>query len=103
MVDLAGRHQPEEGPCRLRSRTRSVLITAIVELLACSALAPSAVGILDPDEPRDRLAEFGRSLIDAGGIERTQDRPGPVDVVHAPAAVPASLLHLSTAQIIDRA
>ena len=39
----------------------------------------------------DRLAHHRIVAVDAGGVERAQHRPGPVDVVHAPAAVPASL------------
>src|SRR5215831_6952315 len=42
-------------------------------------------------------------MTDASGIEGAQDRPGAVDVIHAPAAIPASLFHLRAAQIVDRA
>ena len=42
-------------------------------------------------------------MIDAGGIERAQHRPGAVDVVHAPAAVPAAVGELRAAQIVDAA
>ena len=42
-------------------------------------------------------------MIDAGGVERAQHRPGAVDVVHAPAAVPAALGKLGAAQIVDAA
>ena len=44
-----------------------------------------------------------RLVIDAGGVERAQHRPGAVDVVHAPAAVPASVrLLVAPSQAIAR-
>src|SRR5690349_2475136 len=101
MTDLARGHQAEQRPGGLRRGAGSLLITAIVELVARGVLAPAAIGILDLREPSDRLAEFRRGVIDASGVEGAQDRPGAIDVVHAPAAVPTALLELGAAQIVD--
>src|SRR6516225_9787561 len=103
MVNLAGRHQSEQGPGGLRSRARRFLITMVIELVARPVFSPAAVGILDLDEPSHGFAKLARALVDPGGIERAQDGPGAVDVVHAPAAVPAAVLHLGPAQIVERA
>src|SRR5215813_11669369 len=65
MVDLAGGHQAEQRPGRLRRRARGGFIAAVIELVARPVFAPAAVGILDLGEPRDRLAEFGRALATA--------------------------------------
>src|SRR5262249_36495896 len=94
MVDLPRRHQAEHGPSRLRRRARRSLVAAVIELIARAILAPAAVAILDPDEPRYGPADFGRGMVDASGIQRAQNRPGAIDVIHAPAAIPASLFHL---------
>src|SRR5947208_2762600 len=103
MIDLACRHQPEQRPGGLRGGTRRALVAAVVELVAGTVLAPAAVGILNTREPRDRLAQFRRAVLHPGSVERTQHRPGAVDVVHSPAPVPAAFGVLCAPQIVDRA
>src|SRR5262245_63655156 len=103
MIDFAGGHQAEQRPGGLRRGARRRRVAAIIELVARAVLAPAAVAVLDPGEPSPRLAKLGRGMIDAGDVERAQHRPGAVDVVHAPAAVPAALGVLGAAQVIERA
>src|SRR5215468_6250993 len=95
VIDLAGRHQPEQRPGCLRGGRWRGLVAAVGELIARSVLAPAAVRVLDRDQPFDRAANLGRRALDAGDIERTQHGPGAVDVVGAPAAEPAAVLLLS--------
>src|SRR5262245_23944607 len=102
MTALPGRNQTEQGPSRLRGRARRTLVSAVIELVAGAVFAPAAIGILDLDEPRRRPAELGRSVVDASGVQRTQHRPSSVDIIHAPAAMPTSLLCLRATQIIER-
>src|SRR4051812_13970352 len=101
MVDLAGGHQAEQCPSRLRGGARSLLITAIIELVARAVFAPAAILVLNTREPVDRLADFRGTMVDAGSVKRDQHRPGAVDVVHAPAPVPASFRVLGPSQIIE--
>src|SRR4029077_8384103 len=89
MLHLACRHQTEKRPCGLRGRARRLLVAAIVQLVARSVLAPAAVLILDRSEPLYRPAKHRRLSVHARGVERAQHRPGAVDVIHAPTAVPA--------------
>src|SRR5437763_9440536 len=102
MIELAGRHEAEQRPGALRGGARCLFVSVVVELIARSVLAPAAVLVLDSHEPIHRFAEFFGSPIDAGGIERTEHRPGAVDVIHSPAAEPAAVFELSAAQITDR-
>src|SRR5271165_342051 len=103
MIDLPRRHQSEQSPGRLRRRARRLLIAAVIELVARAILAPAAVRVLYPQEPSDRLAEFGGGVVETDGIERAQDGPGAVDVIHAPAAEPAPIRHLRAAQVFEGA
>src|SRR3984885_7283602 len=101
MVAAMNRHQPEQGPGGLRCSTRRGLVAAITEFIAGSILAPSAVGILNADQPVGAGPYRGGVRLKAGGIEGAQYRPGAIDIVHAPAAVPAPVSELGIAQIID--
>src|SRR5262249_34701694 len=89
VIDLSRRHQAQKSPGSLRGRARGRLVSAVIKLVARAILAPAAVRVLNLEEPADRLAEFRRGVIDAGHIERAQHRPGAINVIHAPAAVPA--------------
>src|SRR5205807_6763645 len=55
------------------------------------------------DQPLYRPAEYRRIAINARGVEGAQHRPGAVDVVHAPAAVPASFRVLVALKPFNRA
>src|SRR5205823_1463616 len=101
MPDLARCHQTKQGPCRLRSCGGGSFVSAVVEPIASSVLAPAAVLILGREQPRRRLANHGILVIDTCGIERAQGRPGAVNVVEAPPAVPRSLGELGATQIGD--
>src|SRR5204862_5951449 len=99
--DLARCHQTKQGPCRLRSCGGGGFVSAVVEPIAPGILAPTAVVILGREQPRRRLANNGILMIDARGIKGAQGRPGAVNVIQAPAAVPRSLSELGAAQISD--
>src|SRR3954452_12627419 len=58
MLDLAGRHQTKQGPCRLRCGARCRLVTVIVELVAGTVLAPAAVLVLNRDQPVNGCADL---------------------------------------------
>ena len=80
------RPMPSARPCSAPSRSR--------DSRACSSRRPRP-----SRRPRfwietshcTALRNIGALMIDARRIERAQHRPGAVDVVHAPAAVPASV------------
>src|ERR1700676_3155664 len=77
MPDLARRHQSKQGPCRLRGGRRRPLEPLIVESVAGGILAPAAVLVLNREQPVHRLAERGILVVDAGGVERAENRPRP--------------------------
>src|SRR5882672_7836927 len=99
MPDLACRHQSKQGPCRLRGGGGSALESLVVEPVTSGILAPAAVLVLDRQQPVGRLADRRVLMVYPCGVERTQHRPGAVDVVQPPAAVPRSLRKLGPAQI----
>src|ERR1700709_135642 len=101
MPDRARPHQSKQGPCRLRGSRGHPLISLIVESVACGILSPAAIAVLDRNQPACRLAHHRIAMLDSLGIVRTQHRPGTVDVIQAPAAVPRPLGELSPAQIVD--
>src|SRR3954469_25607189 len=97
MPDIARRHQSKQGPCRLRGGRGRPLISLIVESVACGILAPAAVAVLDGNQPVRGLAHHRLAMVDSGGIEPAQPRPGAVNVIQAPAAVPRPLVELRSA------
>ena len=60
-------------------------------VVAAAGFAPSAVGILHHANPLRRLLNLRLKMIDADGIEAAQHQEGSVEIVHAPAAKPASV------------
>src|SRR5215467_7907125 len=102
IVRLAGGHKAEQGPRGLRRCAGGRLIAVIVQLVTGAVLAPSPVGILDAGQPVGGFANAIVIMLDTSGVKRAQHRPGAVDVVHAPAAVPAAVLELGVAQIVNR-
>src|SRR5260221_181749 len=102
MPDLARRHQSKQGPCRLRGGGGGALESLVVEPVTGGILAPATVRVLDRQQPLDRLADRGVLLVHPCGVERAQHRPGAVDIVQPPAAVPRPLRKLGPAQICDR-
>src|SRR4030088_2496841 len=101
MPDLARCHQSKQGPCRLRGGRRGTLEPLIVESVAGRTLAPAAVLVLDRQQPVHGLADRRVLVAHAGGIERAQYRPGAVNVVQPPTAVPRPLSKLGPAQKCD--
>src|SRR5262249_54955194 len=75
----------------------------LVVVVALAGLAPAAVAVLVALEPADRALHVFVTGIHADGGEPAQHRPGSVDVVHTPAAVPRSVVALGVAQEVDRA
>src|SRR5215210_5879369 len=101
MPDLACCHQPKQRPCRLRGRAGRAFETAIVEPIAPRVLAPAAVLVLNGQQPIRRFANHWIAMVDTCSIEGAQRRPGTVDVIQPPAAVPRSLRELRAAKIPD--
>src|SRR5450631_4285341 len=98
MPDLARRHQPKQGPCRLRCGGGGSRKSPVVEPVTGGILAPAAILILDRQQPVHRSPDRRVPVVDAAGIERAQYRPGTVNVVKTPAAIPGSLGELGPAQ-----
>src|ERR1043166_4271478 len=88
MLDFTCRHQPKQGPCRLRGRGGRPFISVVVESIARRILTPATVRILDRKQPFSGFPNHWILMVDAGGIERAQYRPGAVDVIQPPATVP---------------
>src|SRR5262249_24931321 len=61
----------------------------------------ASIFVLNGSEPGGRAPDCLVFAIDAGRVERDEDRPGPVDVVHAPASVPAAVFFLVVAQEVE--
>src|SRR5690242_16056170 len=99
MADLASCHQTKQSPCRLRGRRDRSRKALVIESVAGGIFTPAAIPILNRDQPRHRLAHRRVLMVDARSIERAERRPGAVDVIHAPSAVPGSLVELGPAQI----
>src|SRR6266849_3360683 len=98
----AGREEAQQRP---RGLTRNRLAHAgkLVVVVALAGLAPPAVPVLVALEPSDRALDVLVTRIHADGGEPAQHRPRAIDVVHAPAAVPRSVVSLRVAEEIDRA
>src|SRR5262245_51155424 len=101
-LDLAGRHQPENGPGRLRSGGHRGGV-ALARPVGCASLAPPAIGTLPGDQPVDGPSDPWRLHVLAGGIEGAQGRPGAIDIIGAPAAEPRAVRFLLGLQEIDAA
>ena len=71
-------------------------------VVAAAALAPAAAGLLDRFEPVGRLAQRRVVHREVDRLEALEDLPGAVDVVHAPAAVPAAVGLLRPPEIVER-
>src|SRR5215813_10985336 len=93
----AGREEPEQRPRGL-ARKRLADAGERVVFIALTRLAPAAVAVLVPLEPADRALHELVARIDADRVQTAQHRPRPVDVVHAPAPVPRTVVTLRVAQ-----
>src|SRR5258708_23710313 len=101
MRDLARGQQSKQGPCRLRGGGGGILVSPVVEPGTGGIFAPTTVLVLDRQQPVRGLAHHRVLVIDAGGIERAQGRPGAVNEVHPPAAIPRAFRKLGPAQVSD--
>src|SRR5262249_53575132 len=100
-VRTAGGDQGEHGPGGLGSGRRALALEVRV-VVALTALAPPAAGVLDRFQPVGGLYQ---SRVRHRVVERLQalkDLPGTVDVIHSPAAVPAAFRLLSPPQVSQR-
>src|SRR5579862_8823361 len=94
-------HKSQNRPGGLRGDRGSLFITPIIEAVAVAALAPSAVRVLNRDQPVGSAADHWRVQVEPRCIQSREYRPCAIDVIHAPAAEPAAVLFLRTAQIFD--
>src|SRR5919199_3497256 len=75
----------------------------VADVVRATVLSKAAVRVLHRAEPGHRAAHGGVLMRDAGRLERGQRRPGPVDVIHAPAPEPGAVLLLLGEQVVDGA
>src|SRR5262249_3134789 len=68
-----------------------------------AALAPGAGRLLDLLQPAGGALHHRVGHVEADGFQPGEDLPGPVDVVDAPAAVPAAVRFLRATQVGDGA
>src|SRR2546430_3789450 len=97
-ADLPGRKQPQQGPGTLVGSARRFSGCLLPVRVGVIALAPAAVGILPGYEPTHGAARGRIIRADARLRERSQYRPGTVDVVRAPATEPRAVRFLLLAQ-----
>src|SRR5438874_2600921 len=96
------REEAEERPGGL-ARRRFAGAGERVVVVALAGLAPAAVLVLVALEPAHRALHVLVPRVLADGGQAAQHRPGAVDVVHAPAAVPRAVVLLRVAEELDRA
>src|SRR5271156_2657540 len=97
-LDFARRHQSQQRPRGLRGRARGGFVSLIIQFVARPLLAPTPVRILDGGEPTGRLSHFWGLAIEPCDTQAAERRPSPIDVVHAPSAVPASVRALRSTE-----
>ena len=72
-------------------------------VVAGTALAPAAVGVLDRAQPLAGAEDVRLAIVVPGGTQAAQRQERAVDVVDAPAAVPAAVRLLVRHEIVDAA
>src|SRR5579875_2602998 len=93
VIDLAGGHQPQDGPSRVRGR--ALLVTAgWGSGIGFFIFAPAAVFALDFKQKSDGAPHRGILRRNADRVERAKHRPSSVNVIRAPAAEPTSVFFL---------
>src|SRR5262245_50454617 len=98
---MSGREETQERPRRLaRQRVTAAFLFGIV--VGCQRLAPTSVWILSAQQPLDRALDIALSAVLADGAEPAQHRPGPVDVIRAPSAVPRAIFGLRAPYEVQR-
>src|SRR5437868_2651037 len=97
---LPSRNQPHERPGGLAGG-RLADSAPLRVIVAGDALAPTTVAVLTVDEPTRCAPHVGRLDVFADASEPAQHLPGAIDVVHAPAPVPASVGQLVVLQELD--
>ncbi len=89
---VAAGQQPQHAPRGLRWRTRRGRKRVIV--VAGAAFAPSAVGVLNGTDPFACAKNMRLAIAFAGRFKSAKSQERPVNVIHAPAAIPASVRFL---------
>ena len=90
VVERAGGDQAEERPRGLRRRGLAAPLQARI-VVGEERLAPTAVLVLTREQPVDAAPNAGAAQVLADVAQRGEREPGAVDVVGAPAPVPAAL------------
>src|ERR1700682_2198271 len=75
VAHLARRDDPKQCPSRLGGGTWRRFVTLVVECVAVTALAPTAVCVLRKNQPVDGASDLRRTRTYAGSVESAQDRP----------------------------
>ena len=101
---LAGGSPPAISPASpRRSATACSARCEGAAVVAGAAFAPAAVGVLDGAQPFAGAQDVRFAVAFAGRRQAAQRETGAVDVIHAPAAVPASVRFLVLHQIFHAA
>src|SRR3989475_4138214 len=98
----AGGEESEQGPGGLAWRRLAGAGERVV-VVALAGLSPAAVLVLVALQPTDRAVDVFVTGVLADGGETAQHRPRAVDVVHAPAPVPRTVVALLVTEELDRA
>src|SRR5512145_3483118 len=98
----AGGQQRQQRPRRLR-RNGLAPSGQLGAVVALAGLAPAAVPVLTAFQPPDGALHVFLAGVLADGAETAQHRPGPVDVVDAPASEPGAVVPLPRLQEVQRA
>src|ERR1035441_8636959 len=97
-VEVSGGNQAQDRPSGLRRGTRGRF--KLLRFVTVATLAPTSVGILYYPEPAGAARDRSGGLRRARGTQAADGEKGAVDVVHAPAAVPASVVLLFGQEIL---
>src|SRR5690242_5778152 len=98
---VAPGEQTGDGPRGLGWRALSRRESAVV--ITGAAFAPATVGVLDGTQPFAGAQHMRLAVVLARGAQAAQRETSPVDVSHAPPAIPAAVRLLCAHQVIDAA
>src|SRR5581483_8498957 len=89
---IAAGDQAQHGPSGLGGRAVGGSVGPVI--VAGAAFAPASIGVLDRAEPLAGSQDIRLTIAFARGLQSPQRQVGPVDVIDAPAAIPASVVFL---------
>ena len=99
-ADIASRKQRKNRPRCLRRRAR--IRNKSIVVIAGAAFAPAAIAVLIRADQLNSPLNTRLIFIDTGRSQAAQRQEGAVNIIDAPASVPASVRFLSANQILPR-